>query len=121
MALVHRLVDGSMRVGMGGGISLRDRLDQSMLCVNMGSRRELLTKDREAEHESGVPFTGAVSTWPGVSHGSLGTRSIERSMVRCWKRVKRTLVSMHGTVMSGGTRSSTHGSGDMKTSARPVG
>src|SRR5438045_8381313 len=60
-------------------------LDQSMLCVDVGSRRELLTKDREAEHESGVPFTGAVSTWPGVSHGSLGTRSIKRSMVRCWK------------------------------------
>src|SRR4051812_33180901 len=95
-------------------------LDQSMLCVDVGSRRELLTKDREAEHESGVPFTGAVSTWPGVSHGSLRTRSIECSMVRCWKRVKRTLVSMHGTVMSGGTRRSTHGSGDMKTSARPV-
>src|SRR3954465_10550234 len=104
MALVHRLVDGSMRVGMGGGISLRDRLDQSMLCVDMGSRRELLMKDGEAEHESGVPFTGAVSTWPGVSHGSLRIWSIERSMVRCWEHVKRTL-SMHNPVMSGGTRS----------------
>ena len=92
-----------------------------MLCVNAGSRRELLTKDREAEHESGVPFTGAVSKWPGVSHGSLRTWSIEHSMVRCCERVKRTLVSMHGTVMSGGTRSSTHGSEDRKTSARPIG
>src|SRR5436190_23691874 len=54
-------------------------LDHSMLCVDVGSRRELLTKDREAEHESSVSFTGAVSTWPGVSRGSLETRSIERS------------------------------------------
>ena len=41
-------------------------LNQSMLCVDMGSRRELLTKDREAEHESSVPFTDVVSTWPGI-------------------------------------------------------
>ena len=59
--------------------------------------------------------------WPGVSHGSLRTWSIERSMVRYWKRVKRTLMRMHGTIMSGGTRRFTHGSGDIKTSARPVG
>ena len=28
-------------------------LDQSMLCVDVGSRRELLKKYREAEHKSG--------------------------------------------------------------------
>src|SRR4051812_40042132 len=62
-------------------------LDQSMLCVDVNSRRELLTKYREAEHKSSVPFTITSSTWPGVSHGSLGTRNIERSRVRCWKHV----------------------------------
>src|SRR3954463_4433760 len=69
-------------------------LDQSMLCVDVGSHRELPTKYREAEHKSGVPFTVAESTWPRVSHGSRITRSIERSMVRCWKRVKQTLMRM---------------------------
>ena len=60
-----------------------ESLDQSMLCVDTGSRRELLTKYREAEHESDVPFTVAESTWPGVSHGSRRTWSIEHSTVRC--------------------------------------
>ena len=84
-----------------------ESLDQSMLCVDVGSRRELLTKYWEAEHKSGVPFTVAESTWPDVSHGSRRTRSLARSMERCWKRVKRTLKRMHGTVASGGTRNST--------------
>src|SRR4051812_25890850 len=66
-------------------------------------------------------FQVAASTWLGVSHGSLETRSIERSMVRCWKRVKRTLMRMHGMVMSGGTRNSTQGSRDVDTGARSVG
>src|SRR5438270_9718576 len=98
-----------------------ESLDQSMLCVDVGSRRELLTKYREAEHKSGVPFTVAKSTWPGVSHGSRRTRSIARLMERCWKRVKRTLMRMHGTVMSGGAKNSTQGSGDVDTDARSVG
>jgi len=98
-----------------------ESLDQSMLCVDTGSHRELLTKYWEAEHESGVPFTVAESTWPDVSHGSHRTRSIKRSMVRCWKRVKRTLMRMHGTVASGGARNSTQGSGDVDTDARSVG
>src|SRR3954467_5629957 len=67
-------------------------LDQSMLCLDVGSRRELLTKYRKAEHKPSVPFTVAACTWPGVSHGSRRTRSIKRSMVRCWKHVKRTLM-----------------------------
>src|SRR3954465_4105231 len=67
-------------------------LDQSMLCVDTGSRRELLTKYWEAEHKSGVPFTVADSTWPGVSHRSHRTQSIARSMGRYWKCVKRTLM-----------------------------
>ena len=92
-----------------------------MLCVDVGSRRELLTKDREVEHESGFPFTVAESTWPGVSHGSCRTRSIARSLGRCWKHVKRTLMRMHGTVASGGARNSTQGSGDVDTGARSVG
>src|SRR5436190_9567443 len=98
-----------------------ESLDQSMLCVDTGSRRELLTKYWEAEHESGVPFTVAESTWPGVSHGSRRTWSIARSMERCWKRVKQTLMRMHGTVASGGARNSTLGSGDVDTGARSVG
>src|SRR4051812_7165098 len=92
-----------------------------MLCVDVRSHRELLTKYREAEHKSGVPFTVAESAWPGVSHGSRRTRSIECSMVRCWKRVKRTLMRMHGTVMSGRAKNSTQGSGDVDTGARSIG
>src|SRR3954469_23766988 len=92
-----------------------------MLCVDTGSRRELLTKYREAEHKSGVPFTVAESTRPGVSHGSRRTRSIACSMERCWKRVKRILMRMHGTVASGGARNSTQGSGDVDTVAKSVG
>src|SRR3954468_2776439 len=65
-----------------------ESLDQSMLCVDVGSRRELLTKYWEAEHESGVSFTVAESMWPGISHRSHRTRSIARSLERCWKRVK---------------------------------
>src|SRR5436189_5983985 len=91
-----------------------------MLCVDTGSRRELLTKYWEAEHESGVPFMATESTWPGVSHRSRRTRSIARSMERCWKRVKRTLMRMHGTIASGGARNSTQGSGDVDTGARSV-
>src|SRR5436190_8666555 len=56
-------------------------LNQSMLCVDVGSRGELPMKYREMEHKSGVLFTVAASTWPGVSHGSLGTQSIKRLMV----------------------------------------
>src|SRR5436189_6128264 len=107
-----------MRVVMGVRISLRGSLDQSMLCVDVGSHRELLTKYREAEHKSGVPFTIAESTWPDVSHGSRRTQSIERSMVRCWKHVKRILMSMHGTVMSGGARNCRRGSGYVERSDR---
>ena len=88
--------------------------------VDTGSRRELLTKYREAEHKSGVPFTIAESTWHDVSHGSRRTRSFARSMERCWKRVKRTLMMMHGTVASGGARNSTQGSKDVDTGARSV-
>src|SRR5436190_21324509 len=92
-----------------------------MLCVDVGSRREILTKYRVAEHKSGVLFTVAESTWPGISHGSRRTRSIARSMERCWKRVKQTLMRIHGTVASGGARNSTQGSGDVDTGARSVG
>src|SRR4051812_47356868 len=87
--------DTSSQAGRRIDIGSEGSLDQFILCVDVGSRRELLTKYREAEHESGVPFTSAVSMWPGVSHESLGTRSIERFMVRCWKRVERTLMMMH--------------------------